>query len=290
MTKPKIILSQDKDIPILFYLWQWKVATTVMLATRFYGNPRNQAAYRRLYRLEKAGFIQTKSSNSGDKYVWTLAKSGFNAIRGYLPSLKEEGYRCENIAHDLTTNLVHLGDWLHGVPKGYGLFSEQQLRRYELDDYPSWVPSSDRHRPDGYWKIPVEGKERVFALEVELSIKRKSEYGQIAYFYEGWRGVYRVLWVVGSSSIAKTVDTEIKKSLGDEVNYHNFVEVSQFRKNSWRAKISRGIDAGESIEQMLGNPPSTRREPVEGPCMFDARKSPHKSTNCRVFSTADFAY
>ena len=290
MTQSKVILSQDKDIPILLYLWKWKIATTVMLAARFYSNPRSEAAYRRLIRLEKAKFIQTKASTSGDKYVWTLSKSGFNAIRGFLPSLKEEGYRCENIGHDLTTNLVHLGDWLHQVPSGSGLFSEQQLRRYGLDEYPAWVPKSDRHRSDGYWRIPVEGKDRVFALEVELSIKKKSEYGQVAYFYEGWKGVYRVLWVVGSSSMAKTIETEIKKTVGNEVNYHNFVDFSQFRQHGWRAKITRGTDIGQSINEMLVHTPSTRPPLVAGPCMFDGRKSPHKSEHYRVFSAADFAY
>lgn len=286
----KIILSQDKDIPILLYLWKWKIATTVMLAAKFYSNPRSEAAYRRLIRLEKAGFIQTKASTSGDKFVWTLTKLGFNAMRGYLPPLREEGYRCENIGHDLTTNLVHLGDWIHKMPNGCGLFSEQQLRRFDLEEYPAWVPKTDRHRPDGYWRISHEGKDRVFALEVELSMKKKSEYGQVAYFYEGWKGIYRVLWVVASPSMAKAIDTEIKKSVGDSVNYHNFVEVSQFRKHGWRAKVTRGMDTGKSIEEMLVHSTSTGNPLVDGACRFDGRKSPHKSAVCRVFSAADFSF
>jgi hypothetical protein len=76
---------------MLEFLWKWKVSTTAALSKKFYPARRPQNAYKRLWELEKGGFIQAKLESTQRKSLWTLTRKGFQAIQERLPELKEEG-------------------------------------------------------------------------------------------------------------------------------------------------------------------------------------------------------
>lgn len=132
-----VILSHDCDVPLLYFLWLWKVSTTAALSEKFYGSRTPMRAYMRLRKLHKADFIQCRVDSGGGKYFWSLTKKGYQKIRGFLPhALKQDGYKSEYVGHDLFVAAVHLGEWLKATPPGCALFTEQQLRRFPLELYP----------------------------------------------------------------------------------------------------------------------------------------------------------
>ena len=130
-------MSEQRDIPLLVFLWQWKLSTTAALACRFFPERSLPTAYHRLWLLEKAKFIREHTDRYRKRFAWGLDQKGYHAIRELLPALREEGYKSENIGHDLLVTAVHIGDWLLGAPTGAEVFSEQQLRRYHSDYFPA---------------------------------------------------------------------------------------------------------------------------------------------------------
>ena len=72
--KQRIILTSNRDIPILLFLWRWKIATTKALHFRFFSKFSLKTAYHRLYLLRRGGFIQIRASLSGQNPVWCLTK------------------------------------------------------------------------------------------------------------------------------------------------------------------------------------------------------------------------
>lgn len=288
MSEPAIKLSLDRDIGILLFLWQWKVATTAMLGMRFYGNDKSTGVYQRLCRLEKAGYIQTRCGARGQHFAWTLTGRGFQTIEGRLPKLVENGFKSENLGHDLLVSAIHLGDWITGIPNDCGVFTEQQLRRLPEQNYPDWVPQTARHRPDGYWKVPGGDKPRVIALEVELFRKADRDYQAVAEFYQAWKRIYRVVWVVERPKDASALGAKFKSVAGDESDYHNFVTIDQIVHAGWQAKIMRGKDQGSCLAELLYDKAMTRPLHVMGKSLMNAAKAPYRTGGYAVFSPSDF--
>src|SRR5690606_11099436 len=106
--------SLERDIPILKVLWLWKAAPTGVLAVRFYGDKKAIGLYRRIKRLEKAGLVQLRPGQRGFHFVWTLTTAGFKLVKPYLPDLRDDGFKSENLGHDLLVNAVHWGDCVRG--------------------------------------------------------------------------------------------------------------------------------------------------------------------------------
>jgi len=285
-----IKLSDDKDFKILMFLWRWKIATSAMLGCRFYGSDRSSGVYQRLLRLEQAGFVQARSDVSGSRYVWSLNTRGYAAIKSRLPALKEDGYKCEKLGHDLLVNVVHLGDWINGIPNNAEVFTEQQLRRYDGASYPDWVPDSQKHRPDGYWKIDLGNKPQIFALEVELSRKTNADYHAVADYYQGWKRILKVVWVVDKLQDANRLKKKLDDGAGSDAGFHNFLTVGQIAMHGWQAEFILGSDQGKTLAEMLHNSPITGQEPVIGQLLMNTAKSPHKTDGYKDFAAGDFCY
>ena len=288
MGQPAIKLSLDRDIGILMFLWQWKVATTAMLGLRFYGNDKSTGIYQRLCRLDKAGYIQPRSGSRGEHYAWSLTGRGFQTIEGRLPKLLENGFKSENIGHDLLVSAIHLGDWIGGIPQSCGVFTEQQLRRLPQESYPEWVPQTTRHRPDGYWQVPGATKPRIIALEVELSRKTDRDYQAVAEFYQAWKRIYRVLWVVEQPRDVSLLASKMKSVADGDADYHDFVTINQLVQRGWQAKVIRGKDEGMSVADLLYDKAMTRPLHVIGKSLMNAAKCPYRTTGYAVFSPSDF--
>ncbi len=284
--KKRVLLTAKRDVPILLFLWKWKVMTTAALAKRFYPDAKPATAYRRLWCLAQAGYIQIRANAQGERFVWMLTKKGFNVIKDQLPELKEEGFLSENVSHDFMVTAAHLGDWLCGAPANVEFFTEQQLRRYHQEHYPAWISKKELHRPDGYWRIKSGQQSTTIALEVELVQKTATSYRDCSIFYSHFSNVHRVLWIVTSSSIARMVTREMGHSGAPDQSFHNFILLKEFQQNGWQAQVFSGNEKGRTISSLLSTGPTDGPQTSVTFLLLDARKSYQKSKVCASSTAA----
>jgi hypothetical protein len=275
----------DRDVCLLHFLWKWKVFTTAGLAAKFF-NGSAIAAYNRLSLLKKGGYVTLQYLSMKHKYrVWTLHKKGFDQILNELPVLKNQGYASEAPQHDLYSAALHLGEWLLDVPQGLELVTEQELRNNFQSNYPSWVPDIQRHRPDGFWCLPDEKGNVVFALEVELNVKTRTEYAPIVRFYRDTDEIRRIIWLVSRHSHAEELVRRFKEVAPENYKRHEFVVLSDFVKLGWQAPIVRGLEQGRTLRNVLtlghGSDvvvPLNSSGSYQSTTTLDARVCPYKST------------
>lgn len=279
--KTKVQLSAQTDIPLLHFLWKWKVSTTSALCLRFFPNRSLERGYRRLRRLERAGFIQAYILGNGEGFLWGLKKPGFETIHHELPALRADGFLSENKAHDLLVVAIHLGEWLAHTEHEADMFSEQELRSLDLSVYPSWIPQSQVHRPDGYWHVRTEKGFHTIAVEAELSQKRAGDYDKARIFYDRQPGVKRVLWVVKMPSIARQIHKRMNEA-SKHGEKHNIIHLRDFLMGGWHSTIQLGPDSGKTISELVHHHLATTAPPVVYRKLLDIRKSPHKSKHCHI--------
>lgn len=274
---------------ILLSLWKWKLLSSAALADMWYPDCAVSTAYRKLWDLKQEGLIcavPIQRTDDRSSYVWSLTKKGFHSILADLPGLKAEGHKSETPYHDHLVTAIHLGEWLKEIPAQCALFSEQELRCLHVDQYPEWVPHTDIHRPDGYWRTTINGKGATIALEVELTRKSGSNYRGVGQFYSNRERLYRIIWVVPTKGLAFHIQKEIKSVAPEKYALHSFILLNDFLNYGWEAKffLSRELDYpmrilfgmhGEKFSEKLNKPVCTTS-------LLNTLKSPHKSTASRV--------
>lgn len=291
--KKNVVLSDSREIPLLHFLWKWKVSTTAALIQKFFPHCKAKTAYNRILALRQSGLIRIRSDGLGQKFVCTLDQTGFEAIREQLPHLKEEGYKSERIGHDLLVSAFHLGNWLVEKPRDAAHFSEQELRRTDPDYFPDWVPKTDIHRPDGYSLIPRGEELHTYAYEVELHSKRDADYARVADFYEHFQNIKRVLWLVPRKSTAELLNEKLMAPLRSNYSPHCFILLEEFRTLGWESRIYVGPEQDKPLSKLFSEvPPTSARSlpdlsPVQA--LLDTRKSPHISTIYRGYQFGDFS-
>jgi hypothetical protein len=288
ITKEAAILTKERDLPLLRFLWRWKVLSTASLCRKFFSEASIHTGYKRLLKLERSGFIQSRTDPTATIHVWMLTQKGFQAIRHLLPPLKEEGYKSEHLIHDWLVSSVHLGELLIAKREHVGLVSEQELRRVEPDFFPAWIPKSTLHRPDGYTRVEAgngsEGTAKTIALEVELSLKGTADYQAVAEFYAK-QDVDQIVWVTPKLTMASRIERIVGSN---ERAAHSFVLIDDLLRDGSHAVIKIGKDEGTQLGATLhGNPMhgkdfgtelGTSLEQVPSPWLLNARKSPHRSS------------
>ena len=277
----KILLSADRDIPLLKFLWRWKLATTAALKWKFFPSKSAHTTYNQLLRLKNGGFIKHRITDQANGFVWTLSLKGFKAIQDSLPSLMEAGYDSETLNHDFLVTALHIGDWFISTPPKVKFFTEQQLRRYAVEEYPDWVPKSQSHRPDGYTLLPLKNQLRVVAFEVELSTKPNDKYQEVAEFYSDEDSIARVIWLVPSASAARRLEEQFSQSGVERSNIHNFITVPDFKNSLWGAIVFIGPEKGKTLLEFLDEKPCAKLVQTLVRCpthpLLDIRKSPYRS-------------
>lgn len=250
--KDRVYLSTEIGVPLLKFLWKWKLASTAAIAIRFFSHRKDpRSGYNYLCKLRLAHYLALRSEDEGRGFLWALDRAGFEAIRHHFPELREDGYKSEFRRHDWLASAFHLGDWLLAAPAGVQTFSEQELRRLEPEHYPLWVPRDPAHRPDGYWHRLDGNTPRTVALEMELNRKKSDAYQRVGSFYGESTQVARVLWVVPALSDATSVQTSLAKAPGARAGIHSFVILGSFLKQGWSATIESGPGKGLSCESFL---------------------------------------
>lgn len=247
------LLSSRHDRAILHFLWEWKVSSTQAVAVRFGQRMKRKgiSTYRRLRRLEKLGFIRRKPDELAGSWLWTLTRKGFLCIAAVLPPLKEEGFESEKPRHDRYVMAAHLGNDLEGDQKCVHRFTEQQLRRVEIDDYPSWIPKDTSHRPDGYWLISEGEKHQTVALEVELSRKTIAEYAVAGDFYSRNTQIDHVIWLVSQNSQAKNIDSAMQSQSERHRFIHNYFYLWEFVEHGWESVCRFGEMIGKKMSDLI---------------------------------------
>lgn len=250
--QPGMIHAQ-KDRPILKFLWDWKIASTQVIALKFGVHMKypGHGTYRRLAKLERLGFIQRVADDKTYSWVWSLKKRGFEAIRHSLPSLREEGFISECVRHDRLVQVAHLGPHLLHDCENVNRFTEQQLRRFNIESFPAWVPNNTKHRPDGYWRIPTATGPSVVGLEVEVSRKMASEYAKIGAFYNRTRSVSRVLWIAPSISICQAILKSLNSGEENHRRVHSFFLLRDLQRHGWEMRCVVGENVEEKYADFL---------------------------------------
>lgn len=288
----QVVLSELREIPLLLFLWKWKVSTTAALIKKFFPNCKEKTAYNRILALRHAGLIQVRSDCGGQKFICALDEKGFDHIRTKLPFIGEDGFKSEHMGHDLLVAAFQMGNWLLESPQGIEFFSEQQLRRTKEEYYPAWVPKSATHRPDGYTRLTLAGKSTTVAIEVELSHKSDAEYLRIAEHYDLFRTVARVLWLVPRRATAHTLHAKMKAETRRQPFPHDFVVFEEFQNRGWDARIIVGPDEGKSLSDFYSEvcPKSGGLLPDSclAQALLDLRKSPHVAITYRGYELGDF--
>lgn len=236
---------------MLRFIWRWKLATTCAIRARYFPDASLGRAYTRLWKLARAGFIRSVPIGQNEGSAWCLTKLGFAAIREDLPVLRESGFESEAPNHDLYCAAFQLGDWLPGQPDNASIFSEQQLRRYDPEMYPEWVPSSISHRADGYTLVQGQNGDRVIGFEVELGRKSIRNYHGAGIFYQGQPQVDRVLWLIGRRRYADDLERHLSKYDRERPSIHNFVDLIQFQKRGWQSEFCHGPERGMTIAAFM---------------------------------------
>lgn len=268
------------DPEILLFLWRWKLVSASAIATRFFPHLTNSAANMRLERLKNQKLIYPFHLNTKEaKVLWALTSKGFQMAKEHLPELSEDGFRSEHPLHDFYVTAFHLGEWLRQSPESCDLFSEQELRRLSVDDYPSWVPKNTIHRPDGYWRVSLPEGLGTMAVEVELKLKSATAYGVTAKFYRDQPNIFRVVWLVRTKAIAKSLRERLQKGSPDNIQIHTFVLLEDFVQHGWQASIQFGFEQAKPLSYLFGQRDDKSLEKYSVFSMLDTRKTPYAFTS-----------
>lgn len=245
-------LFTDRDSKILHFLWKWKVASTATVHEAV-GRPLTPySTYKTLERLARQKYITTGEAVEQNFKSWTLTDRGFSAIRPSLGELCEEGFGSEHLWHDRNVLALQLGEWVtHQLPI-VTHFTEQEMRRRAVENYPNWLPASKTHRPDGYTRIESEKKDWLLAFEAEIWPKALGTYEATLRFYQMMKQIDRVYWLIGDRRV-KDLILRARTCVGENSqNFHLFIDMEEYISAGWNATVTNecSVSVGTFRENM----------------------------------------
>jgi hypothetical protein len=242
--------------------------------------PRSMSScYQRLNLLEKNRYIDSFCSIDAKNWFWQLTDKSFKLLKLKDLHLEQVGFKSEHKYHDLLVTLFHLGLWNTFQNENSDIFTEQELRRVNLESFPDWVPRTRMHRPDGWLKTNLDLKDNsaLIAIEVELNLKERSSYESLGEHYSDYLGVGRVLWVVRTETDAKFIYKNLQLKSYTKASEHSFIILSQWRNHLWQTPIFLGKDQGLKLQDILNTSLVTVREPGMDKVLFNFYKKPINS-------------
>lgn len=274
------------DYKLLQFLWKWKLSTTAIINKAIYKDRSANRCYRRLRSLEENKYIESIFSRDRMVCLWQLTDKGYQELNFDGIEISQRGYKAEHPEHDFWSSLIHCGVWIDQVPKNSDLFSEQQLRRFEIESYLKWVPHTKQHRPDGWWKTDLakSNKESLFALEVEMTRKPSSSYYEVGDFYSNVIDIHQAIWIVRSESDANFILKNMIAGSSTNASEQSFLLFSQFIKDQWSAPILIGKNKGKSFREILDSQSNNAQSLMTQHCLLDTRKTPLESTSPRLLT------
>lgn len=226
------------DAAILHFLWKWKLATARVLYLAVGQGHKPNSFNKRLKKLERNELITAVFDFPSGYWTWELADFGFFAIRESLGPIKDHGFRSASHQHDRLVQVFQLGEWFWLSDANPVHRTDQELLRYPVDNWSSWVPDSSYHRPDGYTRVTIGGNTKLFAFEVELYAKSVSRYRSVIDWYRYQRSIENVLWLVGDPFVVCQIDKAKSEAYESSIRYHLFVALDDFLENGWDAVVT----------------------------------------------------
>jgi hypothetical protein len=272
-SRAKLAMLNDRDLEIFCFIWKWKVSPTSAIHHRFFKGCTSDPAYRRLCKLQKAGWLELISDPYSHWHAWSLTAKSFRLIRDRLAPLKVEGYRSNFPYHDLQVMMINLGEWVGGEPEGVNLFTEQEIRCWENVYHPTWYPTNLDRRPDGTWFMGWRQPVRRVALEVELSRKTAFEYADIIDAYAAQRNITNVIWVAGDIYIENALKAAIGRRFGERSEKFLILRFRDVIQNGWDAVFIDEELSRLTLRQVLHHCPVTASPKVSTPWLFHSAKS-----------------
>lgn len=287
--KKKQFKINDEDMKCLWMLWRWKLLSTSAIHQLAYAERSVYGCYIRLLDLQDKDFVISTGSWDQKTIVWHLGDDGYKALSTQFKVPVENGFRSENKDHDFWVSAIHLGEWMAGVPDDCANFTEQELRKIDLQNYPKWVPHTKEHRPDGWWKIGLgkHNQESLIALEVELSKKTPQAYSNVGAFYSNVISVSQVIWVVKSESSKTYILDHLKKGSSTQASEHSFILLDHYVQSRWQAQIINGKHQGKKLIEILKMPAQNEGKTFCAGFALDVRKYPMISRSPILASKAD---
>jgi len=191
--RPARIVIRDIDLKLFYYLYAYKVATADRIVRDIYQSISHQALYKRLNKFIHHGYLQASYVKEiRGKLVYSLTAKAFQE---YVSD--NDKARCqlksENIWHDLA--LLDLGEIFKTLPGLQFYVAENILRSsVELIEFEN-LKTIQRLHPDALLKIKLHGKEFIFAIEYERSLKFHKRYRPFFDKYQATDDVDAVLLV-----------------------------------------------------------------------------------------------
>lgn len=183
--------------------------------------------------------------------VWFLTKKGFEVIEFDLGEPGEKRFLPQSIPHDAWVLAFQLGHFIHGIPNGVVLCTEQQFRCFDLSLLPNWIPGSKKHVPDGFTFVSNGKRKVVYGIEVELNLKPIERYDEISGYYDGQTKVDYVLWLASSENMVKRIRERFKATETIRPGIHNFILLEDFKKSGWTARLLDGDLKDLTIHQLM---------------------------------------
>ena len=280
MKKSKFSITDD-DFKLLTNLWRWKILTTSMIHSSAYSHRSLSACYKRLNRLECYKYIESFSSRDAKRWFWQLTDKGYRVLNFDESEIKQNGFKSEHKDHDFLVTLFHFGiEQTLLLNSNSAIYTEQELRRIEIENYPDWVPHTKQHRPDGYFKLDrsLSNDKSLVAIEVELNLKSAQKYFDLGQFYSDTLAIHQVLWLVKTETDAQFILNNLKKGSSQKETEHSFIILSQWFDQLWQTKIFIGKKQNQNIEFVIGTIQEPSTGSVPDKVLFEFRKKLINST------------
>jgi hypothetical protein len=208
--------------------------------------------FRVLTRLVTDGFIIARTEGDAVPVaLYQLSKKGFEFITHDLPELIEKRFNAQSVVHDSMAAAFHLGEFIHGIPKGVSLVSEQELQCFDPGSYPAGIPKSREHIPDGYTIIENGSERKIYAIEVEIRVKSIQRYDRVSLHFDLAKDVEAVLWLVNDVSVFEVIAERLIETKTKRLSIHNFVMLDHFKKDGWNSPIYFGSFKNKTVHQLL---------------------------------------
>jgi len=273
VSRPTGLYANPKDLQILRTIFKWKVLPPSTLRYLLAQNENPKTFEKRLERLVHRKLLQ-KVEHVGVLRMLQLSEAGFLRFKNGVDYLKEDGFASEAIWHDFVTVALQLGIWAAAKPSCVDLVSEQELRRFYMQELPHWIPSCDIHRPDGFSRFKLPNGIRLVAYEVEISRKSADRYDSAAQFYATSSQVDSVIWLVKDEALMKTIQSKVQLNDSSMMDMHNFILFKTFQDKFWDAEFIDGQKRGQKLVEVMSE---MSQAPVE-----------HLSSVCRETLVSDF--
>lgn len=232
-------------------LWRWKVLSYRLAHKLSFPEIAFANFYNKARRLINEGYILDKTAGNMGFDVLHLTKKGFDFIKYDLGELKEMRFNAQSVPHDYWATAFQLGSFIHDKNGKVQFFTEQEVQCTDESLFPTWMPKSKEHIPDGLTAIKKGDVEKRFAIEVELNLKPPIRYDRAAYYFDADESkIDVVLWLCASVAIAQAIFNRLIKANLRRFDIHHFFLTEDFKHLGWQSASRSGQHKGKTLKEI----------------------------------------